>query len=320
MQWIKGLLVPDRLRLRVTAGPAGARAVSLLYQQRRYQALASSARRMRSLALSHGIGPRCGPPIAAFDELCELVGVEPLGAAAIQSGAADRLVVCIVGHPASVVVKVGALVDSGLATESVMLSKLEGTAGPVMVPRVRWHGPWRAHLVLATEALEAINRHRDLTLDEAADTATALCAGMATVGPLVHGDLSPWNVLRTVDGLTLVDWEEGRVAYEPLFDLAHFVITCAALLEHRPADSAVSLLTSPGSPGWQHLAALKVDPSTAPELLLDYLERTRDYEKTRQYRAAVLQALDGISLNGRRYPTSAEAAGAQPQSRKAEPR
>lgn len=41
MRWTKSLLAPERLRLCATAGPAGARAAMLLYQQRRPPILAS---------------------------------------------------------------------------------------------------------------------------------------------------------------------------------------------------------------------------------------------------------------------------------------
>jgi Phosphotransferase enzyme family len=314
MQWTKGLLVPERLRLRATAGPAGARAARLLYQQRRHPTLAWAASRGRSLALSHGIGRRCGPPVDAFDELCDVLGVAPVGAAAIQSWLADRLVVCIVGLSASVVVKVGARLDAGLATEAVLLGKLNGTAGPVVVPQVHWHGEWREHLVLATGAIQLADSQRDVSLAEAADTATALSAGSATVGPLVHGDFSPSNLLRTPNGLALVDWEGGRMVSEPLFDLAHFVVTRGALLRRESPERAASLLTAPGSPGWRHLAALDRDPVTAPSLLEDYLERTWEHtEAGWEYRKALLHYLRAASASGPRSPTSLDAAGGRPE-------
>ncbi len=321
MRWTKGLLAPDRVRLRATAGPDGARAARLLYQQRRHQALASATSWGRSFALTHGIGRRCGPPVDAFDELCDLLGVAPVGAAAIQSWLADRLVLCIVSLSASVVVKVGARLDTGLSTEAVLLGKLNGTAGPVIVPRVRWHGTWREHLVLATEAIQLADSQRDVNLGEAAVIATALSAGSATVGPLVHGDFSPWNLLRTPNGLALVDWEGGRAAREPLFDLAHFVVTRGALLRREQPGRAVSLLTAPGSPGWRHLVALDLDPFTAPALLEDYLERTWEHsEASWGYRKALLHSLSVASPGRPRSQSSLAAAAGRPESTEAGPR
>lgn len=160
LRWTKGLLVPERLRLRATAGAAGARAAGLLYQQRGHRRLASATGRARLLALTVGLGPRSLPPFDAFEELCELVGIVPVGAAAIQSWRADRLVLCIVGRRSSVIVKVGAHIDSGLAGEARMLANLDGSADGIIVPRVRWHGAWGDSLVLAMDALELVERRR----------------------------------------------------------------------------------------------------------------------------------------------------------------
>jgi Phosphotransferase enzyme family len=320
MHWTKGLLVPERVRLRATASPAGALAASLLYRQRRHRALAWAASRGRSLALAHGIGRRCEPPVDGFDELCDLVGVEPVGAAAIHSWLADRQVIYIVGRHASVVVKVGAPLDSGLSNEAALLSKLHGTAGPVVVPQLRWRGEWREHLVLATEAIDLADSQRDVSLEEAADTATALSLGSATAGPLVHGDLSPWNLLRARTTLALVDWEAARLGCEPLFDLAHFVVTTCALIRREPPQRAVSLLTSPGSPGWRHLAALDRDPLTASALLQDYLEQTWEHtEASWEYRKALLHVLSDASAGRPSSPAGRAAASGRSESHGALP-
>ena len=321
MRWTEGLLVPGRVWLRATCGRAGARAARLLYRQRRHRALAWVASEGRSLALTYGIGRRCEPPVDGFDELCDLVGVAPAGAAAIHSWLADRVVLYIVGRPASLVVKVGARRDAGLATETELLGRLNGAASPVIAPKVRWNGAWREHLVLATEAIRLSDSQLDVSLEQAAGTATALSTGCSGVGPLVHGDLSPWNLLRTPSGLALVDWEEGRTGCEPLYDLAHFVVMRSALLQRESPERAMSLLTAPGSPGWRHLKALDVDPSTAPSLLEDYLERTWEHnEASWEYRKALLHGLR-IAATGRlvspagRSPARArtESTGAAPQ-------
>lgn len=221
-----------------------------------------------------------------------LLGVAPAGAAAIHSWFASRLVIYIVSPRGSVVVKVGTHPDAGLAREADLLDRLGGIAGPVRVPVVRWHGAWRDSVVLATEAITLGDGRGDLGVEEAAGIATALSIGSAGAGPLVHGDLTPWNALRTPGGVALVDWERGRMKREPLFDLAHFVVTCGALLRRDQPARAVAHLTAPGSPGWRHLVSLDLDPLTAPSLLQDYLERTwDDNEASWQYRSALLREL-----------------------------
>jgi hypothetical protein len=295
VKWTKGILVPERSRLRATAGSGGARAAEVLYRQRRPRTLAWVASWGRSLALRRGIGRRCDPPIAGFDDLCELLGITPIGAASIRSWLADRVVLYVVGQHASVVVKVGGPLDSGLANESALLVELDGAAGPITVPRVRWYGAWMDRLVLATEAIPLAGSRRDVNLEEALDASTALSAGAATVGPLVHGDLSPWNLLRTPQGLALVDWEEARIAREPLFDLAHFVVSSCALVWRDKPERALTLLTKPGSLGWRHLTALSLDPLSAPALVENYLERTWAHTETSwEYRKALLQLLGPI--------------------------
>jgi len=317
MKWTKGILVPERLQLRATAGAVGARAADVLYRQRRPRTLAWVASQGRSLALRHGIGRRCDPPIDAFDELCELLGIAPIGAAAIHSWLVDRVVLHVVGRHASVVVKVGGPLDSGLANEAALLGELAGAAGPITVPRVHWYGAWMDRLVLATEAIPLAGSRRDASLQEALDASTALSAGAATVGPLVHGDFSPWNLLRTPQGLALVDWEEARIALEPLFDLAHFVVSSCALVWRDKPERALTLLTEPESLGWSHLTALSLDPLSAPALIENYLERTWEHTETSwEYRKALLQLLAQAPGRGAGFATT----GARPGSAGEAPR
>jgi hypothetical protein len=58
-----------------------------------------------------------------------------------------------------------------------------------------------------------------------------------TSGP-AHGDLAPWNLLRTRDGWTLVDWESAREDAPPFHDLCHFFVQAHSLLG-RPSERAV---------------------------------------------------------------------------------
>ena len=50
-----------------------------------------------------------------------------------------------------------------------------------------------------------------------------------------HGDLVPWNLLRSSDGaLRAIDWEHGALEGFPYLDLAHYALQTAALVFRRP--------------------------------------------------------------------------------------
>lgn len=51
---------------------------------------------------------------------------------------------------------------------------------------------------------------------------------------LSHGDLAPWNLLRTRDGLVAVDWEEAELNGLPWLDLAYYVLRTALLIYRWP--------------------------------------------------------------------------------------
>lgn len=71
------------------------------------------------------------------------------------------------------------------------------------------------------------------------ESSFAALAGRKWPVVVQHGDLAPWNVLRTHLGrLTAVDWEYGRSAGFPGLDLAQYLLQVACLC-HRwsPGDS-----------------------------------------------------------------------------------
>jgi hypothetical protein len=191
--------------------------------------------------------------------------------------------------------------------------RLDGRVGRVLVPRLRWHGTWRDQLVVATDAFETEPTDADIDLDEA----LAVCLSLAGVAPrgdlaalapppggssaarslgstaVVHGDLAPWNLLRTSDGIALVDWESSNFDLDPLFDLTHFVVSTGALLGTRSPSDAVAELTHRGLRGWRYLEALDVDPGLGPELVRHYLRRMTTFgnEVDRHFRSQMLALL-----------------------------
>jgi hypothetical protein len=54
---------------------------------------------------------------------------------------------------------------------------------------------------------------------------------------LTHGDVAPWNLLRTDREWVLIDWEEARENGEPFFDLFHYLVQ-AHLNLRRPSRTA----------------------------------------------------------------------------------
>lgn len=290
VRWTKGLLVPERVQLRATAGAAGAQAARVLYRQYRHPGVARVAAKARTLAFATGLAPPSRPPLDDLDDLCDLLGVAPHGAAAIHSWMIDRQVICLVSPGGCFVVKVGHRDDEGLANEARLLQLLAGNAGIVEVPSVRWSGFWSGRLVVATEVLPLARGWREVTIDDALTVVTQLAGGLGAVGPLVHGDLSPWNLLRLRDGLGLVDWEYARLVRDPFFDLTHFVVTTSSLLNRNSPEEALALLTAPHAPGWTHLVTLGLDPRDAYSLVEGYLLRTSDHSDW-AFRSAMLAAL-----------------------------
>jgi hypothetical protein len=292
LTWKKGLLVPNRFDLSATRGRSGAIAFRSLYRPRRLRARVATT--ISLFAMTHGIGRPSADPGEAARELCDLMGVAPDGGALVRSRSSGRTTLGLTeGGRLCVVVKVAPDRDRVLAHENEALQRLHGAIPGVIVPAVRWVGPWRGHLAMATEALASTPDRRDIDLEEALVVAVALARGSERDGPVVHGDFAPWNLLWTPDGIGLVDWESSRFQLDPLYDLAHFVTSKGALLSsHQPAD-AVRLLTAEASPGWRYLETLDSDPRRAPEYVRSYLERTaqRGTSTTRRYRQAMLDLL-----------------------------
>jgi hypothetical protein len=53
-----------------------------------------------------------------------------------------------------------------------------------------------------------------------------------------HGDVAPWNLLRTSKGWVLIDWEDAQEMHAPFYDLLHFLVQAHALLG-RPSRDAL---------------------------------------------------------------------------------
>jgi hypothetical protein len=92
-----------------------------------------------------------------------------------------------------------------------------------------------------------------------------------------HGDLAPWNLLRTSDAWVLVDWEDAREDLPPFYDVFHHLVQSHALLG-RPRRRTVIRAVHGSGPhggavrGYARAAGLEMDG--ASEAFGAYLRRS----------------------------------------------
>jgi RecA/RadA recombinase len=270
-QWRSVPLTPRRLALRTTGDARPALAV---YQPQSLRARAG-ALAWRTVR----IPGRCvAEPLPHLADLWRVIGVNPNGVAAMKSSTPGRLILsaCRDGRM-YVIVKIGSANDAALRHEAAMLATPLHPGLPLVRPTLTWSGEWRNHLVLVTRAAQ-----RCSTVPWTAHEVVPLAAALATAGadgaPLTHGDLAPWNLIRTAEGPVLLDWESARWTDEPLHDLAHFVVQAGALLGRYGPDRAVAMLCDDGSPGARLLCARGHDGADARTMLGAYLAQARPTE------------------------------------------
>jgi hypothetical protein len=219
----------------------------------------------------HGLGRAAAPPLD-LDGLCRFLGFSYDGVVIMQSSRPGRWVVglCVSGA-LSRVIKIGQLNDAPLCNEAQFLTALQdGDAGGVSVPRLLAASEWQDHFVVATSALPRSARRT--TLEDALGLCTTMVMGSSGVPAVVHGDFAPWNVIALSHGPVVLDWENARFARAPMFDLAHFVITRAALVGRTTPDRALQQLCGNGSAGQRHLEQVGEYPDSAPGFVLGYLD------------------------------------------------
>jgi hypothetical protein len=70
-----------------------------------------------------------------------------------------------------------------------------------------------------------------------ADMHVWLARGIATDFKFVHGDITPWNTLKMIDGFLLLDWEFAAIGHSvaPVYDVLDFVIR-GAIAAHARRD------------------------------------------------------------------------------------
>jgi thymidylate kinase len=92
---------------------------------------------------------------------------------------------------------------------------------------------------------------------------------------LAHGDVAPWNLLRTADGWCLVDWEAAGPGKAPFHDVFHFLVQGLALLRNPTEDVILHGLDGAGWVGEclrAYADAAGIYVHAAEPALQDYLE------------------------------------------------
>jgi hypothetical protein len=267
--WRRIPLTAGRLELRSTGAAMPALAVYRPFSLRARMGIAVGPRLLRVS------GRRVPEPFSDLPDLWRTLGIAPDGVVAMRSSTPDRqlLAVCRDGKM-SAILKIGDCEDSRLRHEAMMLAGPLRDEVSIRRPKVMWSGNWKDHFVLVTEPVELSSKAK-FTAQELVPLVSALGSASESGAPLTHGDLAPWNLVRTANGPVLLDWEVSRWSDEPLHDLAHFVVQAGALLGRYSPQQAVSLLCGPNSPGRQVLVARRRDFAEAHPLLCDYLARAR---------------------------------------------
>jgi hypothetical protein len=91
---------------------------------------------------------------------------------------------------------------------------------------------------------------------------------------LTHGDVAPWNLLRTEREWILTDWEEARENGEPFFDLFHYLVQAHLNLGRPSRQAFLEGLNGKGQIGsviTAYSAELGVAPAAARPALVSYL-------------------------------------------------
>jgi Phosphotransferase enzyme family len=142
---------------------------------------------------------------------------------------------------------------------------LEYQEGVLLLEPVDWRtrsDPWK----LPTEVAHALGRFFRAT-------STDLNGSLGAI----HGDCTPWNLLRTDSGWALVDWEDAVDGMPPFYDLLHFFVQASVELRRPSKRSIIQGLELRGWVGAAieaYAAGCEVDPRQARQLFSSYLQRS----------------------------------------------
>jgi thymidylate kinase len=218
------------------------------------------------------------PPAAPLAILAPHLGTGRHAAisTAHRDGRAHALLLDDAGIPlASVKVAIDPSDQDRLRHEAEMAERLGPLLEhPLSSPRVVDQGPG----FLAFEVVPWIADRRGWDLDPRAARAIGRLYRFGAAQPggpgFAHGDFVPWNVLRTRDGWSVIDWEHARTDAPPFEDPFRFVILASALLGRPAVEDILPGIRGEGPLGPTFLAyaeGAEVDLGIAPGRLRGHL-------------------------------------------------
>ncbi|MFI5677332.1 phosphotransferase family protein [Streptomyces cellulosae] len=230
--------------LRTTGGRNGAAAARVIDRPSRLMGRVASF--LDQLVVRMDIGPRADDPLAAVEPQLRRFLNEADGAACMHSSMPGRSIAALVaGGSPRYVLKIGQADDHPLRNEAEFLKRTAGMALSFRVPDLTYADVVGEHYVVATHAWRRARFAGMLTRNELLGITEVLATAGPGSGSLVHGDLAPWNILRTPEGIGVIDWETATFADQPLRDLIHYVVQTGAILRWTDVPTVTRELTHP---------------------------------------------------------------------------
>lgn len=267
--WRQVPLMPSRVDLRV-----GGTGRAVYHARRIYRPLRRRSRLVQDLVTYPAmlsIGRRVQPPLPDVEVLAKDLGFEPSALAARRSSSRSRWLLSFSNRRGVfAVAKVGPSDDAPLRNEADVLRDLSERDVGVAAPELLEAGEWRDRFVVVMRPLDRRSSH---VFDprQVAIVADRLARPLDGGEPLVHGDLTPWNVWRDASRVVVIDWEFAERRVAPLWDLSRFILTAGERAEAWGPGEAVELLTGDGGLGVRHVQSLGLAPQLATSYVRAYL-------------------------------------------------
>ncbi|MDQ0762558.1 phosphotransferase [Streptomyces canus] len=192
------------------------------------------------------VGPQVANPLEDVEPFLHRFLRDADGAAFMHSSMPGRCIIALSsgGNPCYVL-KIGRADDHPLRNEAEFLMKVSGMRLGFRVPELVYADSVGERYVVVTHAWRKARLAGPLSRSEVLGITEVLGATKTGNASLIHGDLAPWNVLRTPGQIGVIDWEAARFADQPLGDLIHYLVQAGAILRWVDVPTVVRELTHP---------------------------------------------------------------------------